>query len=168
FPFPVEKALPRVNVDGVTLVGSAIDASFRGQAFRRSWSVLAMMPAATVSKPSAGRPRAAWSASAFCREVTKALPRARKLRGRWWSVRPVRPAANIKPTAGRPRAAWSASAFCREVTKALPLDVNADGKVVVGQANDASDQPQAFRWTRATRMQSVLTLLQAAKVVFMA
>jgi probable HAF family extracellular repeat protein len=45
--------------------------------------------------------------------------------------------------------------------------VNADGKVVVGQANDASDQPQAFRWTRATRMQSVLTLLLAAKVVTM-
>jgi len=45
--------------------------------------------------------------------------------------------------------------------------VNADGTVVVGQANDASDQPQAFRWTRATRMQSVLTLLLAAKVVTM-
>jgi probable HAF family extracellular repeat protein len=42
--------------------------------------------------------------------------------------------------------------------------VNANGKVVVGTAFDASGQPQAFRWTRATRMQSVLTLLQAAKV----
>src|SRR6516162_4877110 len=40
--------------------------------------------------------------------------------------------------------------------------------VVVGTAIDASGQPQAFRWTRATRMQSVLTLLLAAKVVTMA
>ena len=39
--------------------------------------------------------------------------------------------------------------------------------VVVGTAIDASGQPQAFRWTRATRMQSVLTLLLAAKVVTM-
>jgi len=46
--------------------------------------------------------------------------------------------------------------------------VNADGTVVVGQAGEASGQHQAYRWTRATRMQSVLTLLQAAKVVFMA
>jgi probable HAF family extracellular repeat protein len=41
--------------------------------------------------------------------------------------------------------------------------VNADGKVVVGAAVDASGQSQAFRWTARTRMQSVLTLLQAAK-----
>jgi probable HAF family extracellular repeat protein len=46
--------------------------------------------------------------------------------------------------------------------------VNANGKVVVGEARDASGQSQAFRWTRATRMQSVLTLLQAAGVVTMA
>jgi probable HAF family extracellular repeat protein len=46
--------------------------------------------------------------------------------------------------------------------------VNADGTVVVGQAIDASGQSQAFRWTAATRMQSVLTLLQAAGVVTMA
>src|SRR5215510_14066681 len=46
--------------------------------------------------------------------------------------------------------------------------VNADGTVVVGTAIDASGQPQAFRWTRAARMQSVLTLLQAAGVVTMA
>src|SRR5262245_41718300 len=46
--------------------------------------------------------------------------------------------------------------------------VNANGKVVVGSAIDASGQPQAFRWTAATRMQSVLTLLLAAKVVTMA
>ena len=45
--------------------------------------------------------------------------------------------------------------------------VNASGKVVVGQALDASGANQAFRWTRATRMQSVLTLLLAAKVVTM-
>jgi probable HAF family extracellular repeat protein len=45
--------------------------------------------------------------------------------------------------------------------------VNADGTVVVGGAADASGRPQAFRWTRATRMQSVLTLLLAAKVVTM-
>jgi probable HAF family extracellular repeat protein len=41
--------------------------------------------------------------------------------------------------------------------------VNADGKVVVGAALDASGAEQAFRWTARTRMQSVLTLLQAAK-----
>jgi len=46
--------------------------------------------------------------------------------------------------------------------------VNADGTVVVGQAGDASGQPQAFRWTAETRVQSVLTLLQAAGVVTMA
>ena len=46
--------------------------------------------------------------------------------------------------------------------------VNADGTVVVGQARDASGANQAFRWTAETRVQSVLTLLQAAKVVFMA
>src|SRR5262249_47572381 len=46
--------------------------------------------------------------------------------------------------------------------------VNADGTVVVGQARDASGRAQAVRWTARTRMQSVLTLLQAAKVVFMA
>ena len=45
--------------------------------------------------------------------------------------------------------------------------VNADGKVVVGRAIDASGALQAFRWTAATRMQSVLTLLLAAKVVTM-
>src|SRR5262249_57092599 len=50
----------------------------------------------------------------------------------------------------------------------LARGVNADGTVVVGQANDASGQPQAFRWTAETRVQSVLTLLQAAKVVTMA
>jgi probable HAF family extracellular repeat protein len=48
------------------------------------------------------------------------------------------------------------------------LGVNANGKVVVGEARDASGQSQAFRWTAATRMQSVLTLLQAAGVVTMA
>ena len=41
--------------------------------------------------------------------------------------------------------------------------VNADGTVVVGEANDASGALQAFRWTAETRVQSVLTLLQAAK-----
>jgi len=41
--------------------------------------------------------------------------------------------------------------------------VNASGTVVVGEADDASGQPQAFRWTAETRVQSVLTLLQAAK-----
>src|SRR5262245_54773271 len=46
--------------------------------------------------------------------------------------------------------------------------VDADGTVVVGQAGDASGQRQAFRWTAPTRMQSVLTLLQAAGVVTMA
>jgi probable HAF family extracellular repeat protein len=46
--------------------------------------------------------------------------------------------------------------------------VNASGKVVVGNAIDASGQEQAFRWTARTRMQSVLTLLLAAKVVSMA
>jgi probable HAF family extracellular repeat protein len=46
--------------------------------------------------------------------------------------------------------------------------VNADGTVVVGQALDASGANQAFRWTARTRMQSVLTLLLAAKVVNMA
>ena len=46
--------------------------------------------------------------------------------------------------------------------------VNADGTVVVGEANDASGALQAFRWTAETRMQSVLTLLQAAGVVTMA
>ena len=46
--------------------------------------------------------------------------------------------------------------------------VNADGTVVVGQAGEASGQHQAYRWTAETRVQSVLTLLQAAKVVFMA
>src|SRR6516165_5191486 len=45
--------------------------------------------------------------------------------------------------------------------------VNANGKVVVGSVRDASGAFQAFRWTRATRMQSVLTLLLAAKVVTM-
>ena len=45
--------------------------------------------------------------------------------------------------------------------------VNANGKVVVGSARDASGAFQAFRWTRATRMQSVVTLLLAAKVVTM-
>jgi probable HAF family extracellular repeat protein len=50
----------------------------------------------------------------------------------------------------------------------LARGVNADGTVVVGQANDASGQPQAFRWTAETRVQSVLTLLQAAGVVTMA
>jgi probable HAF family extracellular repeat protein len=44
------------------------------------------------------------------------------------------------------------------------VSVNANGKVVVGSAGDASGQLQAFRWTARTRMQSVLTLLQAAKV----
>ena len=48
------------------------------------------------------------------------------------------------------------------------IGVNANGKVVVGSARDASGAFQAFRWTRATRMQSVLTLLLAAKVVTMA
>src|SRR6516162_3410624 len=47
------------------------------------------------------------------------------------------------------------------------IGVNANGKVVVGAANDASGAFQAFRWTRATRMQSVVTLLLAAKVVTM-
>src|SRR5262249_19767256 len=47
------------------------------------------------------------------------------------------------------------------------VSVNANGKVVVGLAGDASGQLQAFRWTPATRMQSVLTLLLAAKVVTM-
>ena len=42
--------------------------------------------------------------------------------------------------------------------------VNADGTVVVGLARDASGAFQASRWTAETRMQSVLTLLQAAKV----
>src|SRR5262249_30937849 len=46
--------------------------------------------------------------------------------------------------------------------------VNADGTVVVGLARDASGAFQAFRWTAETRMQSVLTLLLAAKVVTMA
>ena len=46
--------------------------------------------------------------------------------------------------------------------------VSANGKVVVGEAVDASGREQAFRWTAATRMQSVLTLLQAAGVVTMA
>jgi len=53
----------------------------------------------------------------------------------------------------------------------IPLEgagVNADGTVVVGTAIDASGALQAFRWTAATRMQSVLTLLQAAGVVTMA
>ena len=45
--------------------------------------------------------------------------------------------------------------------------MNANGKVVVGSARDASGAFQAFRWTRATRMQSVVTLLLAAKVVTM-
>src|SRR6516165_4009002 len=45
--------------------------------------------------------------------------------------------------------------------------VNANGKVVVGSVRDASGAFQAFRWTRATRMQSVLPLLLAAKVVTM-
>src|SRR5262249_33007313 len=45
--------------------------------------------------------------------------------------------------------------------------VNADGTVVVGGALDASGANQAFRWTATTRMQSVLTLLLAAKVVTM-
>ena len=46
--------------------------------------------------------------------------------------------------------------------------VSANGKVVVGEAVDASGREQAFRWTAATRMQSVLTLLLASKVVTMA
>jgi len=46
--------------------------------------------------------------------------------------------------------------------------VNADGTVVVGLARDASGAFQASRWTAETRMQSVLTLLQAAGVVTMA
>src|SRR5262249_58308705 len=46
--------------------------------------------------------------------------------------------------------------------------VNADGTVVVGGARDASDANQAFRWTAETRVQSVMTLLLAAKVVTMA
>src|SRR5262249_14316073 len=46
--------------------------------------------------------------------------------------------------------------------------VNADGTVVVGGARDASGANQAFRWTAETRVQSVLTLLQAAGVVTMA
>ena len=45
----------------------------------------------------------------------------------------------------------------------LARGVNADGTVVVGQAIDASERDQAFRWTAETRVQSVLTLLQAAK-----
>ena len=48
-------------------------------------------------------------------------------------------------------------------TTSNAIGVNADGKVVVGAAVDASGQSQAFRWTARTRMQSVLTLLQAAK-----
>jgi len=46
--------------------------------------------------------------------------------------------------------------------------VDAGGKVVVGDARDASGALQASRWTAETRMQSVLTLLQAAGVVTMA
>jgi probable HAF family extracellular repeat protein len=34
----------------------------------------------------------------------------------------------------------------------LASGVNADGTVVVGEANDASDQRQAFRWTAASGM----------------
>src|SRR5262249_47086702 len=48
-------------------------------------------------------------------------------------------------------------------TTSNAIGVNADGKLVVGEAFDASGPGQAFRWTARTRMQSVLTLLQAAK-----
>src|SRR6516162_4790470 len=51
--------------------------------------------------------------------------------------------------------------------ESLANGVNAGGTVVVGQALDASGPNQAFRWTAETRMQSVLTLLLAAKVVTM-
>ena len=88
---------------------------------------------------------------------------------------------------GRPSAALDhpqepATLFCRcnqlrTYTRAMPAATPARCRgalwarrvstVVVGTAIDASGQPQAFRWTRATRMQSVLTLLLAAKVVTM-
>jgi len=75
--------------------------------------------------------------------------------------------ATATPATSGPQCFFQGLGFVPGGGSSVANGVNADGTVVVGQASDASGQPQAFRWTRATRMQSVLTLLLAAKVVTM-
>ena len=76
--------------------------------------------------------------------------------------------ATATPAISRPGCFFQGLGFLPGGSSSGASGVNANGTVVVGSAIEASDQPQAFRWTRATRMQSLLTLLLAAKVVTMA
>ena len=75
--------------------------------------------------------------------------------------------ATATPAISRPQCFFQGLGFLPGGSSSGASGVNANGTVVVGSAIEASDQPQAFRWTRATRMQSVVTLLLAAKVVTM-
>jgi probable HAF family extracellular repeat protein len=186
-----------VNANGTVVVGSAIDASFHGQAFR--WTAasgmvgLGFLPGLTDSVANgvnadgtvvvgfSAHPRPLSAVQAFRWTAASGMVRLGFLPGGNFSdANGVNADGTV--VVGHANDAtgilqgfrWTAASgmvglgFLPGGKQSFARGVNADGTVVVGSAIEASDQPQAFRWTRATRMQSVLTLLLAAKVVTMA
>ena len=186
-----------VNANGTVVVGSAIDASFHGQAFR--WTAASGMvgpgflPGLTDSVANgvnadgtvvvgfSAHPRPLSAVQAFRWTAASGMVRLGFLPGGNFSnANGVNADGTV--VVGHANDAtgilqgfrWTAASgmvglgFLPGGKQSFARGVNADGTVVVGSAIEASDQPQAFRWTRATRMQSVLTLLLAAKVVTIA
>src|SRR6516162_6695027 len=132
-----------VNADGTVVVGPSNDASGHSQAFRGvngSMTGLGFLPGGNGS-----------SANGVNADGTVVVGSSNDASGHGQAFR------------------WTAERgmvgldFLPGGNRSSATGVNADGTVVVGTADDASGQPQAFRWTAETRVQSVLTLLQAAK-----
>jgi len=173
-----------VNADGTVVVGSSIDASGPGQAFR--WTAatgmvgLGFLPGGNFSGAAGvnadGTVVVGGSNNQAFRWVNGTMTGLGFLPGgNGSSANGVNADGTVvvgssNDASGHGQAfRWTAERgmvgldFLPGGNRSSATGVNADGTVVVGTADDASGQPQAFRWTAETRVQSVLTLLQAAK-----